>query len=248
MATGISIFCRFSDNSYGYLQNADVTAGATGEEILTSNAGGALNQTSGVSVGQSFQGKVMTHALMKVETQNAATGSYLAGYLLDPAGNILVAIQGGGGVVADLPKLCKPVRMSSGVRAWGAWQAQADSATLVVSLVCYCASGKTEIFQVSGVDTTSTELVSQITGASFGNALANETVVKFFAVYPSSVGMNNQLGGVSAVWVTSPEGQLKALIPPASGGATGMGSLDTQWIHVPFRVSQNDQAWVNTDT
>ena len=53
---------RFSDGSIAYLQNDDVTSGATGEEVLTANQGGDLAQTSGISVGQAYTGKTATHS------------------------------------------------------------------------------------------------------------------------------------------------------------------------------------------
>jgi len=246
MATGISVFCRFADGGYGYLQNADVTTGFTGEEILTSNAGNALNQTADVSVGSAFQGRVVTHASMKVVTQNADSATYLWCYFKGADGKIICPIPGGSGTMGQLPPLYKPVRLSTGIQCWGAWQAAGDSATLVASLTVCASDGTCDVFGSTQVDATSTELVNK-DSASIGAAMANKTAVQYWGVYPSTLGINNQLGGVSALWVESAAGQITALIPPGDGGYRQQDSV-VPAISIPFRINQNDKAYGNTDT
>jgi hypothetical protein len=246
MATGITIVCRFSDGTYGYLQNTDVTAGATGEEILTSNASSALNQTADVSVGQAFNGKVCTHAVAKVATQNAATGTLIWAAFKDAQGRVIVPIEGGGSTVQQLPQLYKPVRLQTGVTASAGWQATADSSTLIASLVV-CTPQACDYFSATMVDVTSTELVNA-SGSSIGQSLAGFTSAKYWGTYPSTIGMNNQLGGVSTLWVESAEGQVKGLIPPGDGAGSAAGSFINSIDGVPITFNQNDKAYGNTDT
>lgn len=247
MATAITIFCRFSDGTYAYLSNSDVSSGAAGEEILTSNAGGNLNQTNGVAVGQAYNGKTCTHAAALVSTQNASSGSYLLASFRDPQGKIIVPIQGAGSVMAQLPELFRPVKMQTGITAFASWQAASDSATLVASLTVMCRSGLCDSFFVTGVDSTNTELVNK-DGATIGQALAGQTAVQMYGVYPSTLGMNNNGGGVFSLWIESPEGQIKALIPPFDGGPPVSGSHIVPMITTPVSITQNDRAFVNTDT
>lgn len=126
----------------------------------------------------------------------------------------------------------------------GGWQAAADSATLIASLVV-CTPQVCDYFTATMADVTSTELLNS-SGASVGNSLSGFTSSKYYGVYPSTVGMNNQLGGVSALWVESAEGQVKGLIPPGDGGYTNnfIHSIDG----VPITFNQNDKAYGNTDT
>ena len=70
MATAIAIYCRFSDGTFASLVNNSVTEN-TLTEIQTGGTG--LAQVSGVSVGQAYVGKTMTHAVAKVSTEDANT-------------------------------------------------------------------------------------------------------------------------------------------------------------------------------
>jgi len=246
MATGITVVCRFADGGWGYLQNADVTTGFAGEEIQTSNATNALNQTAGNSVGSAFQDRVVTHAGMKVVTQNADSATYLWCYFKGPDGKVICPIQGGGGTMAEVPKLYKPVRMSSGVQCWGAWQAAGDSATLVASLTICCSDGTCDVFGSTQVDATSTELVNK-DSFGVGDALANKTAMHYWGIYPSTLGINENLGGVSTLWVEGPAGEIKALIPPGDGGYRQQDSVGPS-VSIPFRIQQNDKAYGNADT
>ncbi len=239
---------RFADGGVGYLQNSDVTTGTAGEEIKTSNASSALNQVADVPAGQAFNGRVVTHAIGFASTQNAYTASYLWCAIKDAQGKIVVPIQGGGGKVAELPRLYKPTQLSTGMSVHGAWQAAADAANLYGSLTV-CSPRKCDIFFAQGSDSASVELVNA-NGASVGQSMAGATSTMMWGVYPSTIGMNNQGGGVSALWVTDAQGQAKALIPPSDGGgaSNAISSSDTQAIRIPVRFSQNDQGWINTDT
>jgi len=247
MATAITISCRFSDGSWAYLQNADVTAGATGEVIQTSNATNLLNQTSGVDVGAAFTGKVCTHAGMKVATQAAGSASYLYAYFIGADGAIITPIQGGGGTNGMVYPLYKPVKMSTGIRAWGAWQAAADSETLIASLTV-CASNKCDVFTITAVGAAKTELLNK-DSASLGDSMGNSTAVAYWGVYPSVVGVNNQGAGVSTLWVEEPDGQIGALIPPGDGGSAAEGGQQgSDMIRIPVRFSINSKAYVGADT
>lgn len=247
MATAITISCRFSDGSWAYLQNADVTAGATGEVIQTSNASNFLNQTSGVDVGAAFVGKVCTHAGMKVEKTGGGTASYLFSYFIGSDGAIITPIQGGGGTNGMVYPLYKPVQMVTGIRAWGAWQDAADDSTLVASLTV-CAPNKCDVFTGTGVDVTAVELTNK-DGASVGDSMGNSTAAAVWGIYPSTVGLNNSFAGVSTLWVQEPDGQIGALIPPGDGGPADTGGQSgSDMIQIPVRFSINSKAYVATDT
>jgi hypothetical protein len=146
--------------------------------------------------------------------------------------------------MGELPALYKPVKMATGITAHASWQAAADSATLIASLSVCCRSGLCDIFHVTAVDGTNTELVNK-DGATIGQALAGQQTVKMSAVYPAGVSMNENGGGVSSVWIESPEGQIKGLIPTASGY---IGSQVAPSIDAAISLTQNDRAFVNTDT
>lgn len=246
MTTAITIICRFSDGGWAYLQNADVSAGATGEVIQTSNATNLLNQTAGVDVGAAYQGRVVTHASMKVSGQAAGTAAYLYAYFIGSDGAIIVPIRGGGGTMGEVFPLYKPVKLSTGIRAWGAWGAVSDSESLVTSLTV-CTPNKCDVFtgtaSVAGVELTNKD------GSSFGASLAGTTAAQYWGVYPSNVGVNNQGAGVSTLWVEAADGQLAALIPPGDGGAADTGGQSgTIPIQIPFGIDQNMKAYVAADT
>jgi hypothetical protein len=242
MATGITIGIRFSDGSIAYLQNDDVTSGAVGEEILTANQGGDLAQTAGVSVGQAYNGLVATHAFAMVKTQAADTGRLLWANFRGPDGAIIVPINGAGTLTGQMIPLYKPVRMQTGVVAFGAWQIAADSATSIASLDV-CSPSKCDNFTVTAVDGTNTELVNK-DGATLGQSMAGMVIQEMTGRYPQTVGLSNALGGVSTLFITGPDGRLKALIPIQSevGGFVGSST------EYPVRITQNDGAFVNSDT
>jgi hypothetical protein len=249
MATSITVICRFKDGGFGYLQNADVTSGSAGEEIQTSNATNLLNQTGSVSAGQAYEGRVMTHAVAIVSTQNGYSGAYLWAAIKDSQGSIVCPIQGGGGLTGELPALYKPIALSTGYTVDAAWQAAADSATLIASLIV-CSPRKCDVFFGTGVDATAVELTNAA-GSTVGQSMSGQTANAMWAVYPSTIGMNNQGAGVSAVWVTDAQGQLVALIPPWSGGGGGTSGLDSvipSPVTTPVSFGQNFSAYCATDT
>ena len=242
MATGITIGVRFSDGSIAYLANADVTTGATGEEILTANQGGDLAQTANVSIGQAYTGKVATHAFATVATQNALTARLLWANFRGPDGAVIVPIQGGGIQQAVMKPLYRPVTMTTGVVAFSAWQAASASAPIIAAC-SVCSPSKCDTFTVTAVDGANTELLNK-DGATIGQSMNGITAEKFYANYPSTHGLNENLGGVSCLFVTASDGALKALIPTSEGS----GVNDYHVTEYPVRILQNDGLFVNTDT
>jgi len=242
MATGITVGVRFSDGSIAYLANADVTTGAVGEEILTANQGGDLAQTANVSIGQAYTGKVATHAFATVATQNASTARLLWANFRGPDGAVIVPINGGGIYQAVMVPLYKPVTMTTGVVVHAAWQAASDSATLIAA-VSVCSPSKCDTFTATAVDGSNTELKNK-DNATIGQSMNGLTADKFYGVYPSTLGLNENLGGVSCLFVTASDGALKALIPASDGS----GYNDYFGTSYPVRILQNDGLFVNSDS
>lgn len=243
MASSIQVFCRFASGRVGYLSNADVTSGSTGEEIKTSTATNNLAQIGDVSVGTAYDGEVMTHAVaMASLLDGAGTSTMLFAYLKGPDGRILVPIQGGGQNVCCMEPLCRPVRMQTGIVAWGAWQAYSDSATLIASVVVYCSDGKADVF--FGVGSASGFSLLNKEGASVGQALAGSVIVKSFCIFGGSFGLNAAGTGLFAIAHKSSEGQLKNLYLAQRGN----GTTPSQWQHVPVVVQQNDTLAGDTST
>ena len=242
MATGITVGIRFSNGSIAYLQNDDVTAGAAGEEILTANQGGDLTQTSGQSCGVQYEGLVATHAFAMVKTQAATTGRLLWANFRGPDGAVIVPISGGGTMISQMVPLYKPVRMQNGVVCFAAFQAASDSATLIASLDV-CSPSKCDNFTVTAVDGVNTELINK-DGASLGQSMAGIVATQMTGRYAQTNGLNNALAGVSTLFVTGPNGALKALIPIQSELKGVLGPSITY----PVRIEQNDGAFVNSDT
>ena len=242
MATGITIGLRFSNGQIAYLQNDDVTAGAAGEEILTANQGGDLAQTAGQSVGKQYTGLVATHAFAMVKTQAAATGRLLWANFRGSDGAVIVPIGGGGTMIGQMTKLYKPVRMQNGVVCFAAFQAASDSATLIASLDV-CSPNKCDNFTVQAVDGTNTELVNK-DGATLGQSMAGITAQEMTGRYAQTAGLSNALAGVSTLFITGPNGALKALVPIQSDNK----GVIAPSIDYPVRIEQNDGAFVNSDT
>lgn len=243
MATGITIGIRFNNGSIAYLQNDAVTSGAAGEEILTANQGGDLAQTAGVSVGQAYTGLVATHAFARAQTQAATTARLLWANFRGPDGAIICPINGGGFAVGEMTPLYKPVKMTTGVVAYGAWEISADSGTGTASLDV-CSPQKCDNFTVVAVDGANTELKNK-DNATLGQSMNGVTVTEMTARYPASVGLNNALAGVSCLFITASDGTLKALIPAQSQAG---GSWVGPSVNYPVRILQNDGAFVNSDT
>ena len=240
----ITVGVRFSDGSIAYLNNAAVTAGVTGEEILTANAGGDLSQTSGIQIGQAYAGLTATHAFAICQEVGLVTGQLLHAYFVSPSGSIMVPIEGGRTGYAQMQPLYRPIRMEPGVTVFGAAQSASDSATLVAS-ASLCSPQKCDVFAVVAVDSTNTELVSIQTGASLGQSLNNCVVDMFFGSY-AGLFLNEAGAGVSCLFMTASDGKLKGLIPVESG--TSSSNSTSLPIRYPVRVMQNDGLFVNTDT
>jgi len=240
----ITVGVRFSDGSIAYLNNAAVTAGATGEEILTANAGGDLSQTSGIQVGQAYAGLTATHAFAICQEVGTVNGILLHAYFVGPNGAIMVPIQGGRTGYAQMQPLYRSIRMEPGVTVFGAAQTTSDSATLVAS-ASLCSPQKCDVFAVTAVDGANTELLSLQSGATLGQSLNNCVVDMFFGTYPGAF-INEAGAGVSTLFMTASDGKLKGLIPVETGVA--QSNSTSMPIRYPVRVMQNDGLFVNTDT
>mgnify|MGYP003654890135 FL=1 len=245
MATAITVFLRFADGGVGYLQNADVTTGTAGEEIKTSNATSLLNQVADVSAGQAFNNRVLTHASMSVATQNATTGSPIWCALKDAQGRVIIPIEAGGATLGSMVPVYKQTRLTTGMTISGAWQASADAANLFGSLIV-CSPSKCDYFFAQGSDAAAVELLNS-SGSSIGQSMQGATSKVMYAFYAGNPGVNNQGAGVNAVWVTDAQGQMKALVPP-NGGATYETSSLPDKVTYPVRFTQNDKAYIATDT
>tara|TARA_R110002074_G_scaffold271611_2_gene443265 strand:- start:1331 stop:2062 length:732 start_codon:yes stop_codon:yes gene_type:complete len=243
MATGITIGIRFNNGQIAYLQNDDVTSGAVGEEILTANQGGDLSQTSGVSVGQAYTGLIATHAFIKVQTQAATTARLLWGNFRGPDGAVITPIDGGGYAVGQMIPLYKPVRMTTGVVAFGAWEIENDTGTGTASLDV-CSPVKCDNFTAVAVDGANTELTNK-DGATIGQSMNGIVAQQMTGRYPATKGLSNALGGVGCLFVTASDGALKALVPVQS---VSDGAYVGPSVTYPVRILQNDGAFVNSDT
>lgn len=244
MATAIYIYCRFSDGTYGYLGNTDVTAGSSGEEIQT--GGTNLAQVSGVSVGQAFVGKTMTHAAASVNTAGANTGAGIWAGLKNPDGSYAVPIQIGGQTFGDLPQLVRPVKMTTGMKAFAAWQASADSATKVAAFFGYATDGYTDLLFADMVDATKTELVNA-SGATLGQSFSGKTLACYYATYGGLYGLNEAGAGNSALYVEAPDGALKGLVPACNVSGSG-AEQTTPYVKIPISIGQNDGIFGMSDT
>ena len=235
MASNASVICKFSDGTIGYLRNAVTLDTAT--EVKT-DASGLLNIAGDLSVGQAFQGKTLTHAAVKVQTDSATSGAFGYASIIGVSGNIIGAIQGGGTQSTGLPRLKRPVRMTTGVKINVFAQAVAD-AVQYATLAVYCASGKVDIFTGLGVDATDVSMTSVVGGLTLGESLSNQQVVCYYSCYSSTNGVADTgiVDGVNALFAEDASGQLKAMIFPCQGLGNPM---QVPWIEDSFRVMQND--------
>lgn len=241
MATNAQAILKFSDGSISYLRNAITLDAKT--ELLT-DASGLVNQAGSISAGQANQGKLLTHAAIKVQTDTATTGSFSYGSIEGVGGNVIGAIQGGGTNAAGLPKLKRPVRMMTGVKINVFAQAVAD-AVQYASMAIYCASGKVDILQGLAVDDTDVSMTSIISGSTLGEALVGERVVCYYATYPATNGLADTgvADGVNALFAEDAQGQLKGMFPITKG----TGDVVTEWVEDSFNVVQNDTLTVRAN-
>ena len=239
MATAIAIYGRCSDGTVISLVNNSVTEN-TVTEIQTGGTG--LAQVSGVSLGQAYIGKVLTHAVAKVVTEDAATGGFCYAQVLDASGKVAMIIQGGGDHTSGFPALCKPLRLANGMIAQARFDALADAATLQASLAVYCTDGSCDVFTVAGVDGVKTAMVNK-DSATIGQALAGKTIMKAYATFNSTYGLNESQDGNGAFYVESSDGQLKAMYPPGNG----RDQAPSRFVEYPVKISQNDTLSVLAD-
>ena len=195
-----------------------------------------MNQTSGVSVGQAFNGKTCTHAFAKCATDNATTASFVSAYFENTDGSIAVPIQGGGTLQSGMPMLKKPMKMATGVVCKAALQDTAD-AVQVATLAVYCASGKSDIFAALAVDDTPTAMVNP-QGKTIGQALDGQSISCAYATYAATNGLDDNDGGVNALYIENAQGTLKAMYPTTSGNGIGGGPVE--YISYPVKIVQND--------
>jgi hypothetical protein len=240
MASNISVFLRFSDGTFGSLRST-VTESSTafGQYTEITTEGGDLNQTEGVSAGQAFNGKTCTHAFAKCATDNATTAAFVGAYFENTDGSIAVPIQGGGQHQSGMPPLKKPIRLATGVVVKAALQDVAD-AVQIATLSVYCASGKSDLFAALAVDDTPTALVNP-QGKTIGQALDGQTISCAMATYGATNGLDDNDGGVNALYVENAAGVLKAMYPITRGNS---GDSPVPWISYPVKIVQNDTATV----
>lgn len=216
------------------------------EDTLTeiqTDASGLLNITGNLSVGVANQGRVATHALCKVQTDNATTGALGYAAFYGTQGEVLCPIQGGGAHVSGLPALARPVRMQSGVQVKVFWQAVADGVQYA-SVAAVCASGKCDIFSALAVDDTDVALVNK-DGNTWGEALAGQVCTMAYATYSAEKGLADVgiADGIDAFFVESASGQLLGMYAPDKGNTVEV----TPYMRQPIRVSQNDTLTVRAN-
>ena len=236
MASNISVFLRFSDGTFGALRST-VTESSTkfGQYSEITLEGGDLNQTAGVPVGQAFNGKTCTHAFAKVATDDGNSACLMSAYFENTDGSIAVPIQGGGQLQTGMPALKRPMMMRTGVVCKAALQDAAD-AVQVATLMVYCASGKTDVFAALAVDDTPTSMVNP-QGKTIGQALDGQTIQCAYATYAASNGLDDNDGGVNALYIEDAQGTLKAMYPTTKGNA-GVGPVP--FVSYPVPILQND--------
>lgn len=235
MATNASIICKFSDGSVIYFRN-NVTLD-TATEVL-SDASGLVNQAGSVSFGQIAQGKTLTHAGVKVQTDSNNTGAFGYASVVGVGGEIIGALQGTGSAGAGLPRLKRPIRCTTGQKLFVFAQAIAD-AVQYGSLAVYTSSGKVQIFQGLGIDDTDVPMKSVISNLTLGEALAGEQIVCYYSTYAASFGVADTgvADGVNAFFAESSNGQLKAMMYAGKGNPS---DDMVHWVEDSFRVMQND--------
>jgi len=219
MASDIMGFVKFQDGSFASLLKEGATT-ATVTELQTGGTG--LNQVSGVSIGQAYSGKIAVAAhivCVKDGTSTAPSSGdgFAYGYFLGPDGKIICLVQGGGGSSSGMAPLSKPVRMQTGVTLQAAFGAAVDGVCLA-SLAVYCSDGTSDVFTGTGVDATAVSMTNK-DGSTFGQALAGKKLIKAYATYNATKGLNEDGAGVGAFFHESAEGQLKMMFPPCQGNS-----------------------------
>jgi len=237
MASDMMAFVKFSDGSIASLL-AEGAVAKTATELQTGGTG--LNQVSGVSIGQAFQNKVAIAATVIAVKDGTSTapssGDGLCyAYFLGPNGKILCNVQGGGGSTSGFAQLHRPVRMTTGVKFFAAYQAATDGASQASLAVC-CTDGTCDVFTVLAVADTKTAMLNK-DSASIGQALAGKSIQSAYATYNSTKGLNEDGAGVGAFYLESSDGQLKHMFPPSQGNGADVVPLIPGYNTV---ITQND--------
>jgi hypothetical protein len=203
--------------------------------LVTQGVG--LNQTSAIDLGNALPGETIVRAYGTVTAATTAsiTVSYNFGYIENSDGSIALPIEGGGCLSGDMPSVCRPLRVTVGMLL----KAQLNVATATsksASLVAYCASGKTAVFNVTAVADTKTEMVDVITGGTIGQSLAGQRIIKSYATFSNLYGLNDDQGGNNFYFMENAQGQLKGTFFPVL--ANGYGQVKMVDSGIP--VLQND--------
>lgn len=234
MANSIQVSVKCASGRVAVFSDTNVT-----ENTLTTvtSGGVGLNQTSGIDLGNFLVGETITHAFATVTaaTTASATAAFALGFVEQPDGSIAVPIEGGGSASGCMPMLCRPIRVTVGMLL-KIMLAQSDASNVQASLVAYCASGKTSVFTVTAVADTKTAIVDITTGGSIGQSLAGQTIVKYYATFTNSNGLNDDQGGNNFYYIESSQGTLKGTMFPV------LASLYGKVEQVPTRIPilQND--------
>lgn len=236
MATSISAFFRCSDGTFISLVNNSVTEN-TVTEITTGGTG--LAQVSGVSLGQAYVGKTLTHGVFKSSTEDAATAVSLYGYIQSPAGSISLVVQGGGGTVSEMPALCKPITLVQGDTFQARFDAAADGNAQMAALSVYCTDGTSEVLFAQMVNNTKTAMLNK-DGNTIGQALAGKTIMKAYATASTVYDINESQAGVGGYYIEAADGTLKAIYPPITGDTSSAYPSFADFQVFPVQISQND--------
>ena len=113
--------------------------------------------------------------------------------------------------MSGLPMLKKPIRLMTGVVVKAALQDTAD-AVQIATLSVYCANGKSDVFAALGVDDTPTAMLNP-QGKTIGQALDGQTISCAMATYGATNGLDDNDGGVNALYIENAAGVLKAMYP-----------------------------------
>lgn len=247
MTTQATLAARFSDGSYGYfgLSEAADDTGTAGLEMPTIAPTG-INQVAGVSAGQAYVGKTMTHAVVSISTKASGAGAFMWGALKSPNGNFIVPIQGGGAHFGSLPALVRPVKMVVGLTAWAAWQQAADATAADVAFVGYTSDGYCDVLYCARTDGTAVELVNA-SGTTFGQSFSGKVLVCYYGTTGLNLGLNDAGSGVGYLFANSADGQLKGLVPACNTGGEASETI-CPLVKIPIAVNQNDTLEVQTDS
>jgi hypothetical protein len=234
MANSIQVVVKCQSGRVMVFGDTNVTASTT---TTLKSQGVGLNQTDNIDLGNALVGETITHAFGTVTaaTTTSFTVAYLFGVIENPDGSLAVPIEGGGSSSSCMPKLVRPLRVQVGMLL--KVQLAVSSATAVkASFVTYTSSGKCNVFQVSAVADTETEITDLFTGGSIGQSLANQVITYSYATYPNSNGLNDDQAGNNFFFIEDSAGQLKdAIFPKCAKGNQKVSPLMGA-----LRIMQND--------